>query len=88
MSPSKTSLNIQDIRSRVEAALARVRPALNADGGDAEVIEVTLQGVVRLQLVGACSGCAMSMMTLKQGIERVIKSEVPEVSSVEALQQE
>jgi Fe-S cluster biogenesis protein NfuA len=71
-------------RERVEAALNRVRPALQADGGDAEIQEITPEGVVTLRLVGACGGCAMSTMTLKQGIERVIRMEVPEIVSVQA----
>lgn len=73
---------------RVEAALDKVRPALQADGGDAEIVDISPRGVVTLQLVGACGGCAMSTMTLKQGIERVIKMEVPEITSVEAVSME
>ena len=80
--------NVEDVRKRVEAALDKVRPALHADGGDAEIVDISTAGVVTLQLVGACGGCSMSMMTLKQGIERVIKMEVPEVTSVEALSME
>lgn len=71
-------------RLRVEAALNRVRPALQADGGDAEIMEISPDGVVTLKLVGACGGCAMSTMTLKQGIERVIRMEVPEIVAVQA----
>jgi Fe-S cluster biogenesis protein NfuA len=71
-------------RARVEAALNRVRPALQADGGDAEILEITPEGIVTLKLVGACGGCAMSTMTLKQGIERVIRMEVPEIVAVQA----
>lgn len=80
--------DMADTRKRVEAALNRVRPALQADGGDAEIVEITNDGVVILQLVGACGGCAMSTMTLKQGIERVIRMEVPEIVSVEAMSME
>ena len=80
-----TVTDVEATRRRVEAALDRVRPALQADGGDAEIVEVSPQGVVTLQLVGACGGCAMSTMTLKQGIERVIRMEVPEITAVEAL---
>ena len=75
----------KSLLERVEAALNRVRPALQSDGGDAEIVEITPEGVVKLKLVGACGGCSMSMMTLKQGIERVIRMEVPEITSVEAL---
>jgi Fe-S cluster biogenesis protein NfuA len=71
-------------RLRVEAALNRVRPALQADGGDAEIMEISADGIVTLKLVGACGGCAMSTMTLKQGIERVIRMEVPEIVAVQA----
>lgn len=78
--------DIEGTKKRVEAALDKVRPALQADGGDAEIVEISADGVVTLQLVGACGGCAMSTMTLKQGIERIIKMEVPEIVSVEAMQ--
>lgn len=76
------------LKDRVEKALNRVRPALQSDGGDAEIVDITPEGVVILKLVGACGGCAMSMMTLKQGIERVIRMEVPEITAVEALPNE
>lgn len=76
--------DIEKTRAQVEKALNRVRPALQADGGDAEIIEISPEGVVTLKLVGACGGCAMSTMTLKQGIERVIRMEVPEIVSVQA----
>jgi Fe-S cluster biogenesis protein NfuA len=76
--------DLTQTRARVEAALNRVRPALQADGGDAEILEITPEGVVTLKLVGACGGCAMSTMTLKQGIERVIRMEVPEIVAVQA----
>jgi Fe-S cluster biogenesis protein NfuA len=75
----------KSLKQRVEAALDRVRPALQADGGDAEVVDISSGGVVTLKLVGACGGCAMSTMTLKQGIERIIRMDVPEITSVEAL---
>lgn len=77
--------DIEGVTKRVEAALNKVRPALQADGGDAEIVEVSEDGIVMLQLVGACGGCAMSTMTLKQGIERIIKMDVPEIVSVEAM---
>lgn len=80
-----TVTNMEETRKRVEAALNKVRPALNADGGDAEIVSISPQGVVTLQLVGACGGCAMSTMTLKQGIERVVRMDVPEITSVEAM---
>ena len=76
--------NMEQTRAQVEAALNRVRPALQADGGDAEILDISPEGVVTLKLVGACGGCAMSTMTLKQGIERVIRMEVPEIVAVNA----
>lgn len=72
------------MKERVEAALDKVRPALRADGGDAEVVEVN-DGVVTIRLTGACGGCPMSTMTLRMGVERVIKQEVPEVKQVVAV---
>jgi Fe-S cluster biogenesis protein NfuA len=73
-----------DMRERVEKALARIRPALQADGGDVELMDVK-EGVVKLRLTGACGGCPMSTMTLRHGIERVIKEQVPEVKEVVAV---
>jgi Fe-S cluster biogenesis protein NfuA len=72
------------MREKVEAALAQVRPALQADGGDVELVDVK-EGVVMLRLTGACGGCPMATMTLRQGIERVLKEEVPEVKEVVAV---
>ena len=69
------------MREKVEAALAQVRPALQADGGDVELIDVK-EGVVTLRLTGACGGCPMASMTLRNGIERVLREEVPEVKEV------
>ncbi len=71
--------------SEVQEALEKIRPMLRADGGDVELVEVTADGVVRVRLEGACHGCAMSRMTLKNGIERVLKEEVPGVTEVEAV---
>ena len=73
------------MREKVEAALDKVRPALQRDGGDVNLVEVTEDGIVRVQLTGACKGCPMSQMTLKNGIERLVKSEVPEVKAVESV---
>ena len=69
------------MRDKVEAVLAEVRPSLQADGGDVELVDVS-DGVVKLRLTGACSGCPMSTMTLQNGIERILKEKVPEVKSV------
>ncbi len=73
------------MREAVEQALNKVRPMLQADGGDVELVEVTEEGVVKVRLTGACKGCPMSTMTLKMGIERYLKKEVPEVKAVEAV---
>ncbi len=72
------------MKEKVEAALAKIRPALQADGGDVELVGVE-DGVVRVSLTGACAGCPMSTMTLKQGIERILKEEIPEVKEVVAV---
>jgi Fe-S cluster biogenesis protein NfuA len=73
------------MKDRVEQALAKVRPALQADGGDVEFVEIGEGGIVKVRLKGACGGCPMSQMTLKMGIERILKKEVPEVTAVEAV---
>jgi Fe-S cluster biogenesis protein NfuA len=73
------------MKEKIQAALDLVRPQLQADGGDAEIVEVTDDGVVKLRLTGACGGCPMSQMTLKKGIERILKERVPAVKSVEAV---
>lgn len=69
------------MREKVEKALNKVRPALQADGGDVELVDVE-DGVVKVKLTGACGGCPMSQMTLKMGIERQLKKEIPEVKEV------
>ncbi|MCJ7823114.1 MAG: NifU family protein [Armatimonadetes bacterium] len=73
------------MKEKVEAALANVRPALQRDGGDVELVEVSDDGVVKVRLTGACHGCPMAQMTLQMGIERVLKEAVPEVKTVEAV---
>jgi Fe-S cluster biogenesis protein NfuA len=73
------------MKERVEQALSKVRPALQADGGDVELVDVGEDGIVKVRLKGACGGCPMSQLTLKMGIERILKKEVPEVKSVEAV---
>ena len=70
------------MKEKVEAALDKIRPMLQADGGNVELIEVGEDGVVKVRLQGACAGCPMSQMTLKNGIERILKDAVPEVTSV------
>jgi Fe-S cluster biogenesis protein NfuA len=72
------------VKEKVEAALAKIRPALQADGGDVELVGVD-DGVVKVSLKGACAGCPVSTMTLKMGIERVLKEEIPEIKEVIAV---
>jgi Fe-S cluster biogenesis protein NfuA len=75
----------QIMKDKVEQALTKIRPALQADGGDVELVEIAANGVVKVRLKGACGGCPMSQLTLKMGIERILKKEVPEVTAVEAV---
>ena len=70
------------MKERVETALDKIRPSLNADGGDVKLINVSDDGVVKVQLTGACGGCPLSQMTLKMGIEKVLKEEIPGVKEV------
>jgi Fe-S cluster biogenesis protein NfuA len=70
---------------KVQNALAEIRPRIQADGGDIELVAVE-NGIVKVRLQGACSGCPMAALTLKQGVERFIKQKVPEIQSVEAVQ--
>jgi Fe-S cluster biogenesis protein NfuA len=70
------------MREKVEKALDKIRPSLQADGGNVELVEVTADGIVKVKLTGACGCCPMSQMTLKAGVERIIKQEVPEVKKV------
>jgi Fe-S cluster biogenesis protein NfuA len=72
------------MKEKVESALAKIRPMLQADGGDVELVAVE-GGVVKLRLKGACAGCPVAEMTLKQGIERVLKEQIPEVKEVVAV---
>ncbi len=74
--------------SRVENALNQLRPYLEADSGDVTLVEITDEMVVRLKFLGACSSCSMSAMTLKAGIEQTILRMVPEIRSVEAMEEE
>jgi Fe-S cluster biogenesis protein NfuA len=70
------------MKEQIQKAIDRIRPNLQADGGDVELIDVGEDGVVKVKLVGACHGCPMAQMTLKNGIEKFLKQEVPEVKSV------
>ncbi|MBW2366838.1 MAG: NifU family protein [Deltaproteobacteria bacterium] len=69
---------------KVQAVIDKIRPMLQADGGDVDLVEVT-GAIVKVRLKGACAGCPMSQMTLKNGIERLIKKEIPEIESVESV---
>ncbi|NLN76551.1 MAG: NifU family protein [Armatimonadetes bacterium] len=71
------------MRKRVDEVMDIIRPNLQADGGDVEVVDVTDDGVVQVRLQGACHGCPMAAMTLQMGIERVLRKEIPEVTGVE-----
>lgn len=70
------------LKDKVKEVLEKIRPALQADGGDVELIDVQEDGIVKVRLKGACAGCPMSQMTLKQGIESTLKQEVPGVKQV------
>ncbi len=71
-------------KEQVQSVIDKIRPALQADGGDVELVEID-DGVVKVRLQGACAGCPMSQMTLKNGIERILKQELPDVKSVESV---
>ena len=75
-----------DVKEKVEEVLETIRPSLIADGGNVELVDVDDEGVVKLRLTGHCAGCPMSQMTLKNGIERVLKSAIPEVQQVLAVE--
>ncbi|MFH0787764.1 MAG: NifU family protein [Pseudomonadota bacterium] len=71
-------------KEQVQEALNKIRPQLQADGGDVELVDINETGVVKVRLTGACGGCPMSQMTLKMGIEKYLKQQIPEVASVES----
>jgi Fe-S cluster biogenesis protein NfuA len=73
------------VKEKVQDALDKVRPSLQADGGDVQLVDVDDEGVVKVKLMGACGGCPMSQMTLKMGIEKILKQHVSEVKSVESV---
>jgi len=72
------------MKEKVQQVINKIRPSLQADGGDVELIDV-VDGIVTVKLQGACAGCPMSQMTLKNGIERLVKQEIPEIKSVEKI---
>ncbi|PIQ89117.1 MAG: hypothetical protein COV72_04805 [Candidatus Omnitrophica bacterium CG11_big_fil_rev_8_21_14_0_20_42_13] len=73
------------MRQKVEAALDKIRPMLAADGGDVQLVDVSPDGIVKVKLTGACGACPMSAMTLKMGVEKAIKKDVPEIKEVAAV---
>ncbi len=73
------------MRDRIEKALDKVRPMLMADGGNVELVDVTSDGIVKLRLKGSCGCCPMASMTLKNGIEKILRQEVPEIKEIIAL---
>jgi Fe-S cluster biogenesis protein NfuA len=73
------------MRERVQEVIDEIRPMLQADGGDVELVEVSADGVVKVRLTGACGGCPMSQITLSRGIESRLKASIPEVSRVESV---
>ena len=75
----------ETVETRVKAALAEIRPQIQADGGDIDLVAIE-DNIVKVKLRGSCVGCPMSALTLKAGVERIIKQQVPEVKSVEAVQ--
>jgi Fe-S cluster biogenesis protein NfuA len=70
-------------KAQVQSVLDQIRPALQADGGDVELVDITDDGVVKVALQGACKGCPMSQLTLTNGVERVLKEQIPEIVRVE-----
>jgi Fe-S cluster biogenesis protein NfuA len=78
--------NEQDLETRVGGVLELMRPAIKEDGGDVELVEISSSGVVTIRFLGACIGCPSSSHTLHQGIERLLKERVPEVTGVEAVE--
>jgi Fe-S cluster biogenesis protein NfuA len=75
----------QEVKEKIKVVLDQIRPYLQADGGDLNLVEITDDYVVKVELVGACGSCPMRTMTLKAGVEGTLKKEVPEVQSVEAV---
>ena len=74
-----------ELTQKINLSLEELRPHLHADGGDMELVEITDEGVVRVRLLGACSGCSMSVMTIKAGLEEAVKRVAPQIISVEAV---
>jgi Fe-S cluster biogenesis protein NfuA len=78
--------NKPELTAKINEALASLRPFFEADGGDMKLIDITDDGIAQIQLLGACSDCSMSLMTLKAGVEQAVKKVAPEIVSVEAVE--
>ena len=78
-------LDKEELTEKINSSLDQLRPFLHADGGDMELVEITDDGIVRVRLMGACSDCSMSLMTLKAGLEEAVKKIAPEIKAVEAV---
>ncbi len=72
-------------KEKVQQVIDKIRPGLQADGGDVELVKITDDGIVEVKLQGACAGCPMSTLTVKNGIERTLKQEIPEVKEVKSI---
>jgi Fe-S cluster biogenesis protein NfuA len=79
------ALNISDLTRKINISLEELRPHLHADGGDMELVEITPEGIAKVRLLGACSDCTMSIMTIKAGLEEAVKKVAPEIIAVEAI---
>lgn len=75
----------EELKQKIKQKIEEVKPMLQRDGGDVELVEITDDGIVKVKLTGACAHCAMSTMTLKMGIEGYLKKSVPEIKSVESI---
>ncbi len=79
------NLNKEELSVKINMCLEQLRPFLKDDGGDMELVEITDEGVAKVRLLGACSDCSMSLMTLKAGLEDAVKKVAPEIIAVEAV---
>lgn len=79
------TLNKKEVKKIIEETLTQLRPFLEADGGDMELVDITDDGIVKVKLLGACSNCSMSNMTLKAGVEEALKKAAPQIKAVEAI---
>jgi Fe-S cluster biogenesis protein NfuA len=80
-----TAETATDLEARVDRALDELRPYIHSHGGEVNVLEITDDGIARLQMIGSCNGCPMSMMTMRLGIERLLAEKVPELKGAQAV---